>query len=75
MKQAREALAGTDADKIRATRDKLNEVWQAASEQLYKAAAEQAQAAKATGGETKSDKSEKDQGPVIDAEVVDEKKK
>jgi molecular chaperone DnaK len=78
VKAAREALAGTDADKIRASRDKLNEAWQAASEQLYKAAAEKAQTTKtassgpAPGGEAKA---EKDQGPIIDAEVVDEKKK
>ena len=78
VKKAREALGGTDAEKIRDARDKLNEAWQGASEQLYKAAAEKAQAAKgagagpAPGGETKPDK---DQGPVIDAEVVDEKKK
>jgi molecular chaperone DnaK len=77
VKAAREALAGTDADKIRASRDKLNEAWQAASEQLYKAAAEKAQATKtatgAPGAEEK--KADKDEGPVIDAEVVDEKKK
>ena len=76
VKKAREALAGTEADKIREGRDKLNEAWAGASEQLYKAAAEKAQAAKsagpAPGGEAKS---EKDEGPVIDAEVVDEKKK
>ena len=46
VKAAREALAGTDADKLRASRDKLNEAVQAASEQLYKAAAEKAQATK-----------------------------
>jgi molecular chaperone DnaK len=78
VKKAREALTGTDADKIREARDKLNEAWQAASEQLYKAAAEKAQTAKAAGaapggGEAKSPG--KDEGPVIDAEVVDEKKK
>jgi molecular chaperone DnaK len=77
VKAAREALAGTDADKIRESRDKLNEAWQAASEQLYKAAAEKAQATKtatgAPGAEEK--KADKDEGPVIDAEVVDEKKK
>jgi len=78
VKKAREALTGTDAEKIREARDKLNEAWQAASEQLYKAAAEKAQTAKAAGaapggGESKS--SGKDEGPVIDAEVVDEKKK
>jgi molecular chaperone DnaK len=76
VKQAREALSGTDANKIREARDKLNEAVQAASEQLYKAAAEQAQAGKAAGAAPGPEpKAEKDQGPVIDAEVVDEKKK
>jgi molecular chaperone DnaK len=77
VKAAREALAGTDADKIRASRDKLNEAWQAASEQLYKAAAEKAQATKTATGAPGADekKADKDEGPVIDAEVVDEKKK
>ncbi|PAW77069.1 MAG: molecular chaperone DnaK [Pedosphaera sp. Tous-C6FEB] len=77
VKQAREALAGSDADKVRTSRDALNEAVQAASEQLYKAAAEKAQATQtatgAPGAEEK--KADKDQGPVIDAEVVDEKKK
>ncbi|NBV24476.1 MAG: molecular chaperone DnaK [Proteobacteria bacterium] len=78
VKKAREALAGTDAQKISEAREKLNEAVQGASEQIYKAAAEKAQATKtassgpAPGGEPKADK---DQGPVIDAEVVDEKKK
>ena len=76
VKQAREALSGTDADKIREARDKLNEAVQAASEQLYKAAAEKAQASKTAGAAPGPEpKTEKDQGPVIDAEVVDEKKK
>ncbi len=78
VKKAREALSGTDADKIRESRDKLNEAVQAVSEQIYKAAAEKAQAGKAAGpapggGEPKAGKDE--EGPVIDAEVVDEKKK
>ncbi|MBI5802813.1 MAG: molecular chaperone DnaK [Verrucomicrobia bacterium] len=77
VKQAREALAGTDADKVREARDKLNEAVQAASEQLYKAAAEKAQATKTATGAPGADekKADKDEGPVIDAEVVDEKKK
>ena len=77
LKQAREALAGSDPEKVRTSRDGLNEAVQAASEQLYKAAAEKAQSSKAAdpapGGEAKAEA--KDQGPVIDAEVVEEKKK
>ncbi|KAF0175874.1 MAG: molecular chaperone DnaK [Limisphaerales bacterium] len=77
VKAAREALAGTDADKIREAREKLTDACHGASEQLSKAAAEKAQATKtatgAPGAEEK--KADKDEGPVIDAEVVDEKKK
>ena len=58
----------------------MNEAWQAVSAELYKAASEQAKAGQAgpqpgaepgaqAGGEKKSD-----EGPIIDAEVVDEKK-
>ena len=77
----KDALKGSDAAAIKASVEKLNEASQAASEVLYKAAAEKAQAAKAGGdstasassGETK-DEAKKDEGPIIDAEVVDEKK-
>jgi len=61
--------------------EKLNETWQKFSEILYKAAQEKAQSSKAGGGSTSSassgggESSDKDQGPIIDAEVVDEKKK
>jgi len=77
----KEALKGSDAAAIKSASEKLNEVWQAASAELYKAAAAQAQQAKTqsgtSGGEAKpEDKGgeKKDEGPIIDAEVVDEKK-
>ena len=59
----KEALKGTDAAAIKTASEKLNEVWQAVSTELYKAAAE---------GEPQAE-AKKDEG-VIDAEVVDEKK-
>jgi len=76
----KEALKGSDAAAIKTASEKLNEVWQAVSAELYKAGAAKAQAAQggAPGtpppgaGEPKSE-SKKDDG-VIDAEVVDEKK-
>ena len=78
----KEALKGTDAAAIKSASEKLNEVWQAVSTELYKAAAAKAQAEKGAaggqpgaqpeGGEPKSEE-KKDEG-VIDAEVVDEKK-
>jgi molecular chaperone DnaK len=75
----KEALKGTDAAAIKSAGEKLNEVWQAVSTELYKAASAKAQAEKGQaqpqpeGGEPKSDDKKKDEG-VIDAEVVDEKK-
>ena len=61
----------------------LNEAWQAVSAELYKAASEKARAGKAKGepgagpgpepGEAK-DAGKPEEGPIIDAEVVDEKK-
>jgi molecular chaperone DnaK len=74
----KEALKGSDAAAIKSTSEKLNEVWQAISTELYKAAAAKAQADKGQAGgqpqgeEPKSEE-KKDDG-VIDAEVVDEKK-
>ena len=82
----KEALKGSDSAAIKSAAEKLNEAWQAVSAELYKAAAAKAQAEKAQsagpsggqpqpeGGEPKSDDKKKDEGPIIDAEVVDEKK-
>jgi molecular chaperone DnaK len=76
--------SGGDAAVIRSASEKLNEAWQAVSAELYKAAAEKARASKGqgqpgaeapSGGEAKQDeKKGKDEGPIIDAEVVDDKK-
>jgi molecular chaperone DnaK len=78
----KEALKGSDVEAVRTANDKLNEVWQAVSAELYK----QAQAGAAAGaGEAGGDGSQEpagdqgeptpsDEGPIIDAEVVDEKK-
>jgi len=80
----KEALKGTDAAAIKSASEKLNEAWQSVSAELYKAAAEKAKADKsaAPGAQTSSEStgpdnkksSKKDDGPIIDAEVVDEKK-
>jgi molecular chaperone DnaK len=89
---AREALKGGDSSAIRSARERLNEVWQAVSTELYKAAAEKARAGQASSGAGQEGVSAdadadtaasgpgpgaagaKGQGPIIDAEVVDEKK-
>ena len=80
--EVKEAIKGGDAAVIRTASEKLNESWQAVSAELYKAAAEKARASKPqgqpgpeAGAEPKADdKKGKDEGPIIDAEVVDDKK-
>jgi len=78
--EVKDALKGGDAAAIKSASEKLNEAWQAVSAELYKAAAEKAKTSKArAGGEPKDepgkpDAGRKDDGPIIDAEVVDEKK-
>ncbi len=73
----KDSLKGSDSAAIRSALDKLNEALQTASAGMYQkepgaAGAEQASG----GGDTKSGSSKSDdQGPIIDAEVVDEKKK
>jgi molecular chaperone DnaK len=87
VKAVKEALKGSDTAAVKAASDKLNEAMHAVSEQMYKAAAEaQAKAGAAgagagagpQGGQAKPDEGKaggkKDEGPIIDAEVVDEKK-
>ncbi len=80
VKAVKEALKAGDASSIRSASEKLNEAWQTASEQLYKAAAEKTRASKAPSGQPPGESGggkasgQKDEGPIIDAEVVDEKK-
>jgi molecular chaperone DnaK len=80
LNEVKEALKGQDASAIKSASDKLNEAWQAVSAELYKAASEKA---RAQGGKGQpeggpqpgaSEEGKKDEGPIIDAEVVDEKK-
>jgi len=86
IKEVREALKGQDVSAIRSASEKLNEAWQAVSAELYKAASEKARAGKAQGepgarepgggpgAQPGAGGGKKDDGPIIDAEVVDEKK-
>jgi molecular chaperone DnaK len=79
IEAVKEALKGSETAAIRTALDKLNETVQGASEELYKAAAAQQPQGEAAGAapqaEAKSADTDKDGGPIIDAEVVDEKKK
>jgi len=86
IKEVKEALKGSDAGAIRSANEKLNEAWQAVSAELYKQAGEKARASQGgqaggrpgaegeqTGGQPGGE-GKKEEGPIIDAEVVDEKK-
>ncbi|MDX1952042.1 MAG: Hsp70 family protein, partial [Verrucomicrobiota bacterium] len=78
----KEALKSNDIAGIKAASEKLNEAWQAASAELYKQAQQGQgggpQSGPAGGGQTRTETNNsggsKDEGPIIDAEVVDEKK-
>ena len=83
----KDALKGNDVAALKAASEKLNEAWQTASGELYKAASDKSRPGQAAGPETASSSTggsgpsgssgggkKKDEGPIIDAEVVDEKK-
>src|SRR5258706_8306176 len=78
----KDALKTGDAAAIKSASEKLNEVWQAVSAELYKAASEKTRAEKGQGqpsgeqasGRPQPESGGKEEGPIIDAEVVDEKK-
>jgi len=75
----KDALKGSDSAAIRSSLDKLNAALQTASAGMYQkepgaAGPEQASGGSDAGGKTGQSKPG-DQGPIIDAEVVDEKKK
>ena len=87
INETKEALKGSDGAAIKAASEKLNEAWQAVSAELYKAASEKARAEKGGPGAGPGEQgpgrgtrpeggeeSKKEEGPIIDAEVVDEKK-
>src|SRR5690606_8988712 len=81
----KEALKGSDMAAIKSASEKLNEAWQTASAELYKSASQAQGGAPGAGpepgagpsGGTRPEASGgggQDEGPIIDAEVVDEKK-
>ena len=85
LNEVKEALKGSDSAAIKTASEKLNEAWQAVSAELYKAASEKAQASRGKGPEAGAEPGPeaggrgqqpggKEEGPIIDAEVVDEKK-
>ena len=79
--ELKEALKGTAADAIKAATEKLQQVVQDASQDIYKAAQEAQPTGQAGGAEPGGDadagqaeEAKKDEGPIIDAEVLEEKK-
>ena len=76
----KDALKGSDVSAIKSASEKLNEASQAIWAEIYKATAEKARAGKASAGGPQGPGGAGDTGqggkdePVIDAEVVDEKK-
>ena len=73
----------TDVAAIKAASEKLNEAWQAVSAELYKSTSAKAggsgpqggpQGAGAGQGAPQDGGKKEEEGPIIDAEVVDEKK-
>jgi molecular chaperone DnaK len=84
-KAVSDALKEKDVAAIRSATEKLNEAWQAASAEMYRKASEAAKAnagggrgaGPQPGGEPQPEaggNGAKEEGPIIDAEVVDEKK-
>lgn len=72
----KEALKGADSAAMKTASDKLNEVWQTASAELYKDASSKGQAQQANPESgSKTNTNTKDEGPIIDAEVVDDNKR
>jgi molecular chaperone DnaK len=83
LNEVKEALKGSDVAAMKTASEKLNEVWQAISAELYKAASEKSRAGQGSAGgasgtqpeaEGSPEGSKQDEGPIIDAEVVEEKK-
>jgi molecular chaperone DnaK len=74
----KDALKGGDVSAIKAASEKLTEAWQAASAELYKTAQEKARASRTQSADSSRGAGPKEpgkgEGPIIDAEVVDDKK-
>ena len=76
--ELKEKLQGDDLEAINTAKDALNEAMQGAAAEAYQAASneegDEAQAKAAPEGDNEPEDKQED-GPVVDAEVVDEDKK
>jgi len=77
VEDLKEALKGEDVEQIKSRTDQLQEALQAASADMYKATADEAQTQDGApaGDDKKDDEKSMEDGPVVDAEVVNEEKK
>ena len=77
MEDSKEQLQGSDLEAIKAANEKLQEAVQTAAGEAYKATteAEQEDAAETPEDNDEPSGEKKDDGPVVEAEVVDEDKK
>ena len=77
MEDSKEQLQGTNLEAIKTANEKLQEAVQAATGEAYKATtkAEQEESTENQEGNDESSDEKKDDGPVVEAEVVDEDKK
>jgi molecular chaperone DnaK len=73
LNELKHALTGNDASAVRAANEKLNETWRTVSAEIYKQASGQ-NANQAAQEPTEQPRESKDEGPIIDAEIVDERK-
>ena len=83
VNEVKDALKGSDAAAMKTASEKLNQTWQSVSTELYQAASEKSRAGQGPAGgasgtqpeaEGSPEGSKQDEGPIIDAEVVEEKK-
>ena len=83
LQELKESLKGTQSASIKGASEKLNEIWQAVSAELYKAGSEKASKNQgSTDGKAEPQPTDsedpgannKTEGPIIDAEVVNDKK-
>jgi len=73
VQAVKEALKGNDAQAIKSTSDRLNEVWQAVSSELYRAASERTQPGRGPETQGRPGGPGRPEGDVVEAEVVDDK--
>jgi len=83
LNEVKDALKGAHVANIKTASEKLNETWQAVSTELYRTASEKARTSQGPAGSqpgtrpepgSAPEDSKTDEAPIIDAEIVDEKK-